>query len=91
MHYGWTMCGEVTSGCYALFDVFVGSCADILHSVKQFNNGFHETIISVILRDVIKAVNYLHSLGYVHRFGIHVNLLVCVCSVCMCTCACTCT
>ena len=51
-----------------LFGFVPGSCADIMHSVKHFNNGFHENVISVILRDIIKAVNYLHSLGYVHRF-----------------------
>lgn len=44
-----------------------GSCADIMHSVKQFNNGFQENVISIILRDIVRAVHYLHSLGFVHR------------------------
>lgn len=54
--------------CLYIYMLSLGSCADILHSVKQFNNGFHESIISIILRDVIKATDYLHTLGYVHRY-----------------------
>ena len=48
--------------------LYTGSCADIMHSVKQFNNGFQENVISIILRDIVRAVHYLHSLGFVHRY-----------------------
>jgi serine/threonine protein kinase len=44
-----------------------GSCADLMHSAKQFNNGFSENVIAIILRDVVKGLHYLHSLGFVHR------------------------
>lgn len=44
-----------------------GSCADIMHSAQPFRNGFKENVIGVILRDVIQGLEYLHSLGYVHR------------------------
>lgn len=46
---------------------YVGSCADLMHSAKQFGNGFRENLIAIILRDVVKGLHYLHSLGYVHR------------------------
>lgn len=44
-----------------------GSCADIMHSAEPFKNGFKENVIAVILRDVVRGLNYLHNLGYVHR------------------------
>ena len=47
--------------------VYVGSCADIMHSAKHFNNGFNESVIAIILRDIVKGLRYLHSLGYIHR------------------------
>ena len=51
---------------YLVF-MFPGSCADIMHSAQPFRNGFKENVIGVILRDVIQGLEYLHSLGYVHR------------------------
>ena len=59
-----------------------GSCADILHSTKKFGSGFRENVIAIILRDVVKALNYLHSLGYVHR-SVCVRVCVCVSVCCM--------
>ena len=47
--------------------MFPGSCADIMHSAQPFRDGFKENVIGVILRDVIQGLEYLHSLGYVHR------------------------
>lgn len=44
-----------------------GSCADVMHSADKFKNGFPEKMISIILRDVIEGLKYLHSLGIVHR------------------------
>ena len=44
-----------------------GSCADIMHSAQPFRNGFKETVIAHVLRDIINGLDYLHSLGYVHR------------------------
>lgn len=44
-----------------------GSCADIMHSAQPFRNGFKESVIAIILRDVVQGLEYLHNLGYVHR------------------------
>lgn len=44
-----------------------GSCADVMHSAKPFQNGFDEPVIALVLRDILKALRYLHSLGYIHR------------------------
>ncbi|CAI8034428.1 STE20-related kinase adapter protein alpha [Geodia barretti] len=45
----------------------IGSCADIMHSAQPFRNGFKEPVISIILRDIVSGLQYLHSLGFVHR------------------------
>ena len=47
---------------------YTGSCADIMHSAQPFHNGFKEAAIAVILRDVVNGLDYLHSLGFVHRY-----------------------
>ena len=44
-----------------------GSCADVMHSAKRFQNGFPEKMVSIILRDVVEGLRYLHRLGFVHR------------------------
>ena len=51
------------------FDVLLcaGSCADIMHSAQPFRNGFQEAVIAVILKDIVSGLDYLHSLGFVHR------------------------
>lgn len=46
---------------------YIGSCADVMHSAKPFQNGFSESVIALVLRDVLKALRYLHTLGYIHR------------------------
>ena len=48
--------------------VLVGSCADIMHSAQPFQNGFKEPVIAIILRDVVRGLDYLHNLGYIHRW-----------------------
>ena len=47
--------------------LYAGSCADIMHSAQPFRNGFKEPVISIILRDIVSGLQYLHSLGFVHR------------------------
>lgn len=48
--------------------IISGSCADIMHSAQPFRSGFKETLIAIILRDVVQGLQYLHNLGYVHRY-----------------------
>ena len=45
-----------------------GSCADIMHSAEPFKNGFQESVVAIILKYVVQGLQYLHSLGYVHRY-----------------------
>ena len=52
--------------------ILLGSCADLMHSAKQFNAGFKESVIAIILRDIVKGLHYLHSLGYIHRYCIYI-------------------
>lgn len=47
--------------------LLIGSCADLMHSSHAFASGFQENVIGIILRDIVKALHYLHTLGYVHR------------------------
>ena len=54
--------------CFSSSYFFPGSCADIMHSAQPFRNGFKESVIAHILRDVITGLDYLHTLGYVHRY-----------------------
>lgn len=42
-----------------------GSALDLIQS--HFYNGFPEPVIAGILRDVLQALDYLHSKGYIHR------------------------
>ena len=59
----------------------VGSCADIMHSAQPFRNGFKESVIALILRDIVNGLDYLHSLGFVHRYiYVHVHCNLCVVS-----------
>ena len=48
--------------------ILTGSCADIMHSAQPFRNGFKQEVIAVIIRDVVQGLEYLHNLGYVHRY-----------------------
>lgn len=47
--------------------ISLGSCADVMHSAKPFQNGFIEPVIGLVLRDILRALQYLHMLGYIHR------------------------
>ena len=42
-----------------------GSALDLIQT--HFSNGFPEVVIAGILRDVLHALVYLHSKGYIHR------------------------
>lgn len=42
-----------------------GSCLHILKSTHP--EGFEEVVIATILRDVLKALEYLHHHGHIHR------------------------
>ena len=42
-----------------------GSCTDLMKSF--FNNGFREDVIFFILRDVLLALDYIHSIKIIHR------------------------
>eukprot|EP00058_Branchiostoma_floridae_P022166 XP_002607656.1 hypothetical protein BRAFLDRAFT_84655 [Branchiostoma floridae] len=43
-----------------------GSCRDLINS--HFTDGLGETTIACILRDVLLALDYIHKMGYVHRW-----------------------
>lgn len=42
-----------------------GSCLHILKS--SFQEGFEEPVIATLLREVLKALVYLHNHGHIHR------------------------
>lgn len=42
-----------------------GSCLHILKVVRP--EGFEEVIIATVLREVLKALEYLHHHGHIHR------------------------
>lgn len=42
-----------------------GSCKDLLHAC--FGNGLSELTVAYIMRDVLQALDYLHSKGIIHR------------------------
>ena len=39
-----------------------------MHSAQPFRNGFKQEVIAIIIRDVVQGLEYLHNLGYVHRY-----------------------
>ncbi|XP_065215982.1 STE20-related kinase adapter protein alpha [Planococcus citri] len=41
------------------------SCHDLIST--QFQEGLSEIVISYVLRDVLRALDYIHSKGYIHR------------------------
>jgi len=45
--------------------VHAGSCLDLIQS--NFKYGLNEMLIAYILREVLKALAYIHRLGFVHR------------------------
>ncbi len=64
--------------------VLIGSCADIMHSAVPFRNGFKETVIAIILRDVVRGLDYLHNMGYIHRWALTCVRFVCSASYDIC-------
>lgn len=42
-----------------------GSCLQILQA--RYKEGFEEPVIATILREVLKALEYLHNDGHIHR------------------------
>ncbi|XP_059072749.1 serine/threonine-protein kinase BLUS1 isoform X1 [Cryptomeria japonica] len=51
-----------------------GSCLHIMKSV--YPDGFEEAVIATILKEVLKALEYLHSHGHIHRDVKAGNILV---------------
>lgn len=54
------------------YDIFLahkcckyGSCKDVME--RFLIVGFPETIVSLIARDILQAIDYLHKKGYIHR------------------------
>jgi len=45
-----------------------------MHSARPFQNGFGEPVISLVLRDVLKGLRYLHALGYIHRYFVLITI-----------------
>lgn len=42
-----------------------GSCLHILKAAHP--DGFEETVIATVLREVLKGLEYLHHHGFIHR------------------------
>lgn len=42
-----------------------GSCLHIMKS--SFTDGFDEPVIATVLKEVLKALEYLHRHGHIHR------------------------
>ena len=53
------------TGLWVILCVTAGSCVDVLKA--RFPEGMAELLISVILLDVVQALEYLHRMGIVHR------------------------
>ncbi|KAG7592759.1 Protein kinase domain [Arabidopsis thaliana x Arabidopsis arenosa] len=51
-----------------------GSCLNIMKSV--YPNGLEEPVIAIFLREILKALVYLHGLGYIHGNVKAGNILV---------------
>merc|ERR1719229_1662932 len=79
--------------CYATFsiqrelwlvcDLRVGSCSDIMKTVKDFNKGFvDELIVSTICRDVLSGIEYIAKDGRIHRDIKAANILLSANGVC---------
>lgn len=43
-----------------------GSCLRVLQS-PRYKEGFEEPVIATLLREVLKALEYLHNDGHIHR------------------------
>lgn len=48
-----------------LFDAFPGSARDLI--CTHFSDGMNELTIAYILLGMLKALEYIHHMGYVHR------------------------
>ena len=52
---------------YVVSPFFVfGSAKDLLNS--HFSTGICEIWIAIILRDILTGLEYLHKIGFIHRF-----------------------
>jgi len=57
--------------------VLIGSCSDLMKSIKEFEHGFvDELIVSTIIRDVLAGVEYIAKDGRVHRDIKAANILI---------------
>jgi len=44
------------------------SCGSSLNIMKSvYPNGLEEPVIAILLREILKALVYLHGLGHIHR------------------------
>ena len=50
-----------------------GSCLHIMKS--DYPEGFEEHVIATLLREVLKALDYLHAHGHIHR---DVKVVLCI-------------
>lgn len=60
-------CSFIADYClWVVMPYMVGGCC--LHIMKSaYPNGFEEPVIATFLREVLKALKYLHSEGHIHR------------------------
>ncbi|KAA6378957.1 MAG: putative Serine/threonine-protein kinase OSR1 [Streblomastix strix] len=59
---------------WLVMPLFVGSCLAIMRAV--FKHGFNEHVIAVILRSSVRALEYIHNQGQIHRDVKAGNLLI---------------